>query len=307
MAYETDALSVSSFYDNLKAGGEDIMMWTDTRKVNLNQKVISEYLAFLEQAEKSNATIEKYAGIIERFIHFLEGEELSKKVVIAFKEKLVSDGYRPRTVNAMLCAINGFLDYLGQCDLQVKGLRLQSNTFRENDRTLSKDEYKRLLKVACSNERIYMILRTICSTGIRISELQHFTIEAVREGSVCIRCKGKIRKILLPVELQKELLKYCRHKKIMSGIIFRTRNGKPLDRCYIWSEMKKLAVKAGVPKEKVFPHNLRKLFATTFYQLGKNIANLADVLGHSSIDTTRIYVMTTEKEARHWLDRLDLL
>lgn len=283
------------------------MVWTDMSKGRLDQDVISQYLVYLGRAEKSRATIEKYSDAISRFVHFLGKKELSKEVVIAFKEKLVLDGYLPRTVNAMLCAINGFLGYLGKNDFQVKGLRLQNSSFRANDRTLSKDEYKRLLKVACNNERMYMVLRTICSTGIRISELQHFTIEAVREGSVCIRCKGKIRKILLPVELQKELLKYCRHKKIMSGIIFRTRNGKPLDRCYIWSEMKKLAVKAGVAKEKVFPHNLRKLFATTFYQFGKNIANLADVLGHSSIDTTRIYVMTTEKEARHWLDRLDLL
>ena len=283
------------------------MVWTDMRKISLDQDVISQYLVYLEQAEKSRATIEKYADVIARFVHFLGKKELSKEVVIAFKEKLVLDGYRPRTVNAMLCAINGFLGYLGKYDLQVKGLRLQNSTFRSNDRTLSKDEYKRLLKVACNNERLYMVLRTICSTGIRVSELQHFTVEAVKTGSVCIRCKGKIRKILVPEELQKELMKYCRRKNIVTGIIFRTRNGNPLDRCYIWSEMKKLAVKAGVAKEKVFPHNLRKLFATTFYQFGNNIANLADVLGHSSIDTTRIYVMTTEKEARHWLDRLDLL
>ena len=283
------------------------MVWTDMRKISLDQDVISQYLVYLEQAEKSRATIEKYADVIARFVHFLGKQELSKEVVIAFKEKLVLDGYRPRTVNAMLCAINGFLGYLGKYDLQVKGLRLQNSTFRSNDRTLSKDEYKRLLKVACNNERLYMVLRTICSTGIRVSELQHFTVEAVKTGSVCIRCKGKIRKILVPEELQKELMKYCRRKNIVTGIIFRTRNGNPLDRCYIWSEMKKLAVKAGVAKEKVFPHNLRKLFATTFYQFGNNIANLADVLGHSSIDTTRIYVMTTEKEARHWLDRLDLL
>lgn len=283
------------------------MVWTDMRKISLDQDVISQYLVYLEQAEKSRATIEKYADVIARFVHFLGKKELSKEVVITFKEKLVLDGYRPRTVNAMLCAINGFLGYLGKYDLQVKGLRLQNSTFRSNDRTLSKDEYKRLLKVACNNERLYMVLRTICSTGIRVSELQHFTVEAVKTGSVCIRCKGKIRKILVPEELQKELMKYCRRKNIVTGIIFRTRNGNPLDRCYIWSEMKKLAVKAGVAKEKVFPHNLRKLFATTFYQFGNNIANLADVLGHSSIDTTRIYVMTTEKEARHWLDRLDLL
>lgn len=270
--------SVSCFlheriFANLKAYKEVIVvLQSDDQGVHVGEELLAGYISYLEQEEKSRSTIKKYSAIIERFICFLDGRELVKEEVIAFKEKMLMDGYSPRTVNAMLCAVNGFLKYLGENDLQVKGLRLQNNTFRENDRALCKEDYKKLLKVVIENERMYMVLRTICSTGIRVSELQHFTVEAVKEGSVCIQCKGKIRKILMPAELQKELLQYCRHKNITTGIIFRTRNGRPLDRSYIWSEMKKLAVKAGIEEEKVFPHNLRKLFAITFYQMGKNIA-----------------------------------
>ena len=207
----------------------------------------------------------------------------------------------------MLASLNSLFNFLGWQDCKVRNIRQQRQTYCAEDKELTKDEYMRLLKAAENQPQLCLIMKTICGTGIRVSELQYFTVEAVRRGEVTIRCKGKTRTVLLPNQLKKLLLQWARENKISEGAIFITRNGKPVNRSNIWAQMKKLCEKAGVKHTKVFPHNLRKLFARTFYGIEKDIAKLADILGHSSIDTTRIYIMTTGTEHRRKIERLGLV
>lgn len=252
----------------------------------------------LLEEEKSAVTVEKYLRDVRRFFFYGQGKEVNKELLIGYKKELVRQGYAVRSVNSMLASVNSFLRFQGWEDCRVRNLRLQKELYCQEERELTKEEYFRLLKAAESNYRLFMALQTICSTGIRVSELVYFTVEAIRKGEIRVCCKNKIRKILLPGQLRKRLICYARKKGIRSGLIFRTKSGKPLDRSNLWAEMKRLCAGAGVSRKKVFPHNLRKLFARTFYRTEKDMAKLADILGHSSIDTTRIYIAASGQEHR---------
>lgn len=273
----------------------------------ITEQTVRQFRRYLLCEEKSSATIGKYLRDVRALQRFLEGEAISRERLIAWKDALMSGGYAVRSVNSMLASVNCLLRFLGREDCRVKNLKTQRKTYCMEENELTKGEYLRLLQAAKDRPRLKLIMETICGTGIRVSELSAFTVEAVRVGQVEIRCKGKIRMILIPGKLQKLLLRYARREKIGRGRIFVTRSGRPLSRSYIWAQMKRLCGKAGVPAGKVFPHNLRKLFARVFYSLDKDIAKLADVLGHSSINTTRIYIMTTGSEHRRQLERLGLV
>ena len=262
---------------------------------------------YLQNEEKSEATVEKYWRDVATFRHFVNGMEVTKELVVAWKKKLIEQGYAPRSVNSMLASVNSFFAFLGWQDCRVKNIRLQQQTYCTDERELTKAEYLRLLSVAQKNPQLNLVLQTICGTGIRVSELKYFTVEAVRSGQIVVSCKNKTRTILIPGKLKKSLLDYAKGKHIRTGEIFLSRNGKALDRSSIWRQMKRLCRIAGVKETKVFPHNLRKLFARTFYGIEKDIAKLADILGHSSINTTRIYIMTTGTEHRRKIERLGLV
>lgn len=273
--------------------------------LHLTEKLTARYAQQLYAEEKSRVTIEKYLRDLCRFAHFTGAEPLTKERVIAYKQHLLTQGYALRSVNSMLAAVNGFLAFCGRADLRVRLCRTQREIYRPAERELSRAEYLRLLSAA--DTRMQLLMQTICATGIRVSELQYFTLEAVRRGEITVACKNKTRKILIPGKLQKCLLRYARSRGISGGVLFCTRSGRPLDRSNIWAAMKRLCAMAKVSPDKVFPHNLRKLFARTFYELEKDIAKLADVLGHSSINTTRIYLMSTGQEHRRLLERMHLL
>jgi len=265
------------------------------------------FSSHLIREEKSTATRKKYLRDIRAFLDYAGQRAVTKEVVLGWKQWLIGQEYSVRSVNSMLASVNSLLSYLGWRECSVKSVRIQHQIYSAEEKELSKAEYFRLLKASCGNERLNLILQTICATGIRVSELQFFKVEAVQSGEVMVRCKGKNRMILIPGKLRKMLLAYARRKKIRSGAIFISRNGKPLDRSNIWRQMKQLCRMANVEPSKVFPHNLRKLFARTFYGMERDIAKLADILGHSSINTTRIYIMTTGMEHRRKIERLGLI
>ncbi len=268
---------------------------------------IDAFAKYLAEEEKSSVTIAKYVRDVQRFLRWLSGQDVTRERTIAYKRHLLARGYALRSVNSMLAAVNSFLVFCGLTDCRVRLCRMQREIYQRAERELSRAEYLRLLRAAEGNRRLWLLMQTICATGIRVSELRYFTVEAVRRGEVSVACKNKNRKILLPGRLKTLLLRYARDAGISGGVIFRTRSGRPLDRSNIWAAMKKLCARAKVDPDKVFPHNLRKLFARTFYDLEKDIAKLADVLGHSSINTTRIYIMSTGQEHRRQLERLRLL
>lgn len=277
------------------------------KEIRLTELLAAQYAYHLREEEKSRITIEKYLRDVRGFARYLGGQYITKDAVIAYKQQLLNQGYALRSVNSMLAAVNSFLTFCGLTDCRVRLCRMQREIYQRAEKELSRAEYLRLLRVAEGDRRLWLLMQTICSTGIRVSELNYFTVEAVRRGEVSVACKNKSRKILLPGKLQKLLLRYARTIGITGGVIFCTRNGKPLDRSNIWSAMKRLCARAKIDPGKVFPHNLRKLFARTFYDLEKDIAKLADVLGHSNINTTRIYIMTTGQEHRRQLEQLRLL
>lgn len=259
--------------------------------------------------EKSPATIEKYLRDAAAFTAWLDGRAASKAAAGAWKAALLEAKLAPATINVKLAAVNRFLVFLGWPAFRVKPLRIQRRLFRDDSRELTRPEYLRLLETARTQgrERLALLLETICGTGIRVSEVRYVTVEAVYRGRAEISLKGKIRTILLPGKLCRKLLKYARKQKIASGEIFLTRNEKGISRRQIWAEMKALCDKAGVAPSKVFPHNLRHLFARTFYRVCRDVAKLADVLGHSSIETTRIYLISTGTEHAGTLTRLGLV
>ncbi len=260
----------------------------------------------LLREEKSAATVEKYLRDARAFMLYTGSKTVSKELTVSYKKSLEDAGYKPRSVNSMLASLNSFLEFIGAVDCKVKTVRIQKPTYLTEDKELTKDEYKRLLAASKHKDQLNLVLRTICATGIRVSELKYFTVKSVRCCEVTVKCKNKNRTILIPGDLKKMILSYAKKNNITDGPIFITRNGKHLDRSYIWTQMKSLCVAAGVNPAKVFPHNLRKLFARTFYSLEKDIAKLADVLGHSSIETTRIYIMTTGMEHRRKIEQLGL-
>lgn len=268
---------------------------------------IQEFSDYLVREEKSNATCEKYIRDIRGFQLFAGSNQVTKEQVVAWKKELVEKGYAVRSINSMLASVNSFLRFLGWNDCKVKNIRLQHQTYCTEEKELTKAEYLRLLDASKKNEQLNLVLQTICATGIRVSELRYFIVEAVRCGEITVNCKSKTRTILVPGKLRKLLLSYAKQKHITTGAIFVDKGGKPLDRSSIWRQMKLLCKAAAVKESKVFPHNLRKLFARTFYGIEKDIAKLADILGHSSINTTRIYIMTTGMEHRRKIERLGLV
>lgn len=273
----------------------------------LSQALIREFSQSLYRAEKSRATIFKYTRDVNTLAAFTGQEPASKYLMIRYKSWL-QQNYAPTSVNSMLVAANCFFKFAGWYDCIVKAVRVQHQSFRSQDRELSKAEYLRLLSAAKKrkNFRLLNILQTLCATGIRISELQFITVEAVQQGQAVVSLKGKSRQILLPSSLCRELLHYCRKQKIRSGRIFVTRSGNSVDRSNILHEMKKLCAEANVESTKVFPHNLRHLFASLYYQATKDISHLADILGHSSVDTTRIYTRSSSAVQNHRIDKLGL-
>ena len=277
----------------------------DSRK--LTPAHIAAFAAELRRQEKSAATVEKYRRDAARFLAFARSAPVDRALTADYKAHLLASGYADRSVNSMLASLNSLLAFLGWEDSKVKSVRLQHQAYCPAARELTRPEYLRLLAAAEGKPRLRLVMETICATGIRVSELRHFTVESVRRGEVTIRCKGKTRRVLLPGKLRRRLLDYAARTRLTSGPVFLTRGGKPLDRTAIWAQMKALCRRAGVAAEKVFPHNLRHLFARSFYALEKDIAKLADVLGHSSIETTRIYLMTSGAEHRRQLDRLQLV
>ena len=275
---------------------------------NKDKKHIGEYIRYLEQEEKSKSTREQYERDLLRFFAYTKDLELTKELVIRYKESL-QEAYRPNTVNVMLAALNGFFSFLGRSDLRVKPLKIQRTPYCSKEKELTKAEYLRLVEAAKrkGNEKLALILQTICGTGIRVSELRFITAEAVRTGEAAIHLKGKTRVILLSGKLRKVLSRYLKQQGIFSGPVFVTRNGRPLNRSNIWKLMKALCADAGVEPAKVFPHALRHLFARCFYAMDKDIAKLADILGHSRIDTTRVYIISSGTEHRRRMDALGLV
>ena len=274
----------------------------------ITSEIIREYNDYLINEEKAAATVNKYLHDVDEFQTWLGDQELCKTAVLTYKSYLC-EHYAPASVNVAISSLNSFFNYLEWYDLRVKNLKIQKQIFTSTDKEMTKSEYDRLLQAAKQKkkQRLYLLMQTICSTGIRVSELRYVTIEAVNRGVAEINCKGKRRQVLLPRQLCQILKQYVKEQKIKSGAVFVTKNGNPLDRSNIWSDMKKLCKAANVSEKKVFPHNLRHLFARTYYNLQKDIVRLADVLGHSSVNTTRIYTMESGEIHRKQIQKLGLV
>ena len=275
----------------------------------VTKKEIRQFSDALAEEERSAGTIEKYVRDVRRFAVWLDGEEVSRERTAAWRDGLLERGYAPVTINSMVAAVNQFFTFLGWEECKVKALKIQRRLFRDDRRELTREEYQRLLDAAhgLGRERLALLLETICATGIRVSEVKYITVEAVQAGRAEISLKGKLRTILLPGKLCRKLKKYAKAQKTASGEIFLTRSGKSLSRRQIWAEMKRLCRAAGVAPSKVFPHNLRHLFARTFYRVCRDVVKLADVLGHSSIETTRIYLISTGAEHADILRKMRLI
>lgn len=262
----------------------------------------------LLQSEKSRATMEKYLRDIRTFAAYVGAASVTKEVTIGYKQHLV-ERYAPASVNSMLAAVNLFLKEMGWYDCVVKTVKIQRQAFRASEKELTKAEYYRLLEAAKKRKdtRLYLLMETLCATGIRVSELRFITVEAVRRGQAVVSLKGKTRQVLLPAALRRELKRYAGVRKIGSGSIFITKNGNPLDRSNILHDMKSLCAEAKVDRCKVFPHNLRHLFACLYYKVSKDLSRLADLLGHSSVNTTRIYTAVSGTEQLRQIERLGLI
>lgn len=276
----------------------------------ITKAMLDEYKAYLYEQEKSKATIQKYMCDLKKLVEFVDDKEMSKSLAIQYKEYLKdNEGYKTSSVNSFLVAANRFFEFMGWYEFRVKTFKLQKEVFMPQSNELSKGEYKQLVETAFGNGkiRIGMIIQTICATGIRVSELSAITVSSVKSGMATIYNKGKERMILIPRDLQVKLLGYTRKQKIKHGIVFKTSKGKAVDMTWIWREMKKLCDIAGVERKKVFPHNLRHLFARTFYSIYKDISKLADILGHSSVETTRIYLKESYIEHQKRIEKLNLI
>ena len=274
----------------------------------INTEQIRSYRAHLWEEERSPLTIEKYLRDVNAFFTACGNVPIERELVIAYKTQLAAS-YAPSSVNSMLAALNGFFTFCGYPNFRVKPLKIQKQLFASEGKELSEKEYKKLLMAARQNgnHRLCLIMQTVCSTGIRVSELRHITLEAVRAGRAEAACKGKRRTILLRPELRQLLRRYAKEQGITEGCLFLSRKGNPIDRHKVWAEMKALCQTAGVDAAKVFPHNLRHLFARTFYALKRDLGRLADILGHSNINTTRIYTREYGQEHMRLLRRMPLL
>ena len=280
----------------------------DMKKTKFNEEQLKLYREYLLDAERSKLTIEKYIRDVRAFFNYIHGGELDRGAVLAYKQHLI-EKYKPSSVNSMLAALNGFLTFSGRAELKVKPLKIQRKLFIEPEKELAQEEYVRLLETARdgSNERLYLLMQTICATGIRVSELKFITVETVRAGRGEISSKGKRRTVFIIPKLKRVLTDYIERNGIQAGSIFVTRHGTPLSRNRIWADMKSLCENANVSPLKVFPHNLRHLFARLFYSIEKDLGRLADILGHSNINTTRIYTMESGLEHEKIMARLALV
>lgn len=280
------------------------------KKITLDMKLINRYKKHLFEEERSEATISKYMRDIMTFYEYLpEGNKtVTKEALVSYKNSLSQD-YRVSSINSMLVALNGLLEFMKMGSFKLRLHKVQRRVFYEEDKEMTRQEYKRLLETALkgNNQRLYMLLQAICGTGIRVSEHKYITVEAVKDGKAVVNNKGKIRIIFIPKKLARMLKTYCQKEHITSGPVFITKNGKPMDRSNIWTAMKKLCRDAKVDEKKVFPHNLRHLFALTYYRLQKDVVRLADLLGHANIETTRIYTMTSGKECEKSLSKMELV
>ena len=274
----------------------------------ITNELIHSFKNYLIEEEKSENTIEKYIRDITFFMAWLYGQEVTKILALDYKKELC-EKYAPASVNAAISSLNSFFAFVEWHDIRIKALKIQRQIFRGKDKELTKAEYEKLLTAAKrkKNEKLYYLIQTIASTGIRVSELRYITISALHSGQAIINCKGKMRVVILPKELCKMLKGYAGKNNIKKGSVFVSRTGNPLDRSHIWKMLKSLCKTAGVSKDKVFPHNFRHLFARTYYSLQKDIVRLADILGHSSINTTRIYTMSTDDVHRRQIQKLGLL
>ena len=278
------------------------------KELVVTKAAVTTYLQFLKIQEKSKGTLEKYQRELLDLAKYLAGKKVTREDLVVWKEEL-EKRYSPAGVNGRLVAANGFFSFYGRYDLRLKLLKIQKEIFMKEEKELTRAEYGRLVRTAerKGKERLSLLIQTICATGIRVSELEFITVEAVKRGRAEVNCKGKRRVIFLPARLQKKLKAYAAKKGISEGVIFAAKSGRPLHRGNIWAEMKKLCKDAEVSPEKVFPHNLRHLFARIFYSLNKDIAKLADMLGHSNIETTRIYIMESGRIHRQKLERMRLV
>lgn len=278
-------------------------------KSNDNNRALKVYKEHLILDEKSEVTISKYLHDVSVFLDFLGDREFSKEGTIKFKNFLIDEGYSVRSVNSMLASLNNYLEFMGKADCRVKSIKTQRQLFCPEERELTYNEYERLVTTAqkLKNERLSLLIQTICGTGIRVSELKYITVEAAMSGEAHVRCKAKDRKVFIVKKLRRILIAFAKSHGIKSGSIFITKCGNPMNRSNIWREMKKLCQAARVSPDKVFPHNLRHLFARVFYSIEKDIAKLADILGHSSINTTRIYIISTGFEHRKRMESMKLI
>ena len=274
----------------------------------INIQMIESFKNNLVEEEKSKCTVEKYVRDIRYFYRFAGGRVIDRAIVLEYKSEL-RKSYAVASANSMLAALNAFFHYVGYLDCCVKLFKIQRKVCSPEELELTRDEYLRLVKAAVDNgnERLSLILQTICSTGIRVSELKYITVESVTKGTVNVSCKGKNRMIFIVKQLKQLLLKYAKKRGIAEGEIFLTKNGNSISRSSIWREMKAICAKAKVSEKKVFPHNLRHLFARTFYKMEKDIAKLADILGHSNVNTTMIYIISTGAEHRRMMERMRMI
>lgn len=274
----------------------------------IEQENIRLFKEHLLNEERSSLTVEKYLRDLRVFYAFIGGKALTKSDILDYKNNLINN-YAVTSANSMLAALNAFFRFFGWYDLCVKQYKIQKSAFRPEEKELTKAEYTNLIEAAKrkGNERLNLIIQTICSSGIRVSELQFITVEAVQRGEAVVNCKGKNRRIFIVAKLRKMLMRYIKSLNLKSGAIFVTKNGKPISRHNIWRDMKALCKDAGVSPTKVFPHNLRHLFARSFYSIEKDIAKLADILGHTNINTTRIYIITTAAEHKRKMENMRLI
>ncbi len=279
------------------------------REKRISKEQLHQFAIHLAREEKSENTQRKYLRDVGKFVDVMDGKNVTKEAVIRYKEKLLEEQYAVRSINSMLASLNAFFAFLGWEGMRVKSIKLQRQVYCPEEQELSKKEYIRLITTAekRNNQRLCLIMQTIAACGIRISELPHITAEAVAEGRAIVRLKGKTRYVFIVPKLQKKLLLYMKEQGLTQGAVFVSKKGKPLNRSNIWREMKSLCEQAKVNPQKVYPHNLRHLFAREFYQMENDIAKLADVLGHSSIDTTRIYIVSTGVEHRKHMEKMRLV
>lgn len=274
----------------------------------IQETAIQQFGRELFEQERARKTIERYQQQLSAFVRWIEGKTVTKELAVRYKQWLM-ERYSPASVNVALAALNGFFKFMGWQECRVRPVRVQRRHYAEPSRELSREEYYRLLKIARQrgNMRLFHLLETICSTGIRVSELRFITVQAVKRGRADICNKGKYRTILMPRKLCEKLLEYCQERGIQQGSVFVIRSGRPIDRTNVWAMMKALCTQAHVDAKKVFPHNLRNLFARCFYQMQRDLEHLATLLGHSSINTTRIYTRTSGEEHLRQIERLALL